>query len=473
MQLKLQEATQFIRSNPPNGTSELSLAETARDALEVAFGAGNVVSTGNAIYYYDSISGLWAQLSEMHLMSLVSTFDRKKVKSSKISMSAAKLRGIIACLKILPGVAQEDFFDTPISGVALINTVLMCTKDGITETAASPNHRLRSCLPHTYSASIMPTKWLALLDQAFSADEDKADKIAVIQEFLGAALIGQAPRFDKCLIFIGSGANGKSTLLDVIQLLVDNYSSISPQKWEDEYYIAMLDGKLLNLVSEMPDTKLVHNEQFKAIVSGESVMSRAPYELPQRMRPIAGHIFAANELPPTDDNADGFWRRFIVLSFNRVFGGTGRTRHQIREEVRPEVPGIIKWCLDGAVRLLQRGEYTNPSSHKTTLENWREESDSVAAWAKYHAKPLQLPDGDISKWLKTEGFRSSSARNFYVNWCVEEGHKPVGGRKFKHRMEALGYLYKRLETGIYWAIRIEVISDQAGPAVDDTKILKN
>ena len=464
MRSKLEETAVYIKSCKVAANSEKSLAESLLEALQSTFDNHVVYTGGEGVYVYEAASGLWKHLDDNRLFSLALEFDGKWLaKKSKINMSAAKASGIVRCFKQLKEIHQPDFFANSTAVVALINTVLLCSKDGIKEVTSAPEHKLRVCLPHKYDPSSQPTKWLELLNQVFEPDSDKADKIALLQEFLGASLIGQAPRFDKCLIFTGSGANGKSTLLDVIQLLVDNYSSIPPQKWEDEYYVSMLDGKLLNLVSEMPETKMVHSEQFKAIVSGESVVARSPYELPQRVRPVAGHIFAANELPPSDDNADGFWRRFVVIGFNRVFTGPGKTRFQIREEIKPEVPGILRWCLEGAVRLLNQMEYTNPRSHKTTLEDWREESDSVAAWAKYHVKPIDFRDEGMSTWLKSEGFSSSSARNFYVNWCNKEGYKPAGARKFKKRMEALGFRNSRVDTGVYWAIRVTVVDDLAAP----------
>lgn len=470
MQSKLAEVSVLIKQSKPPFGSEKALAESMLEAMLAIF-KGNVVYTGGeGIYVYDADAGLWKHLDDNKLFSLVLDFDGMWVaKRTKINMSAAKGFGIVKCFKQLKAISNPEFFADTKPVVALQNTVLECTKHGVTQVVAAPEHKLRLCLPHKYDAKIQPTNWLNLLNQVFEPDADKVKKIALIQEFLGASLIGQAPRFDKCLIFTGSGSNGKSTLLDIIQLLVDNYTSIPPQKWEDEYYVAMLDGKLLNLVSEMPETKLVHSEQFKAIVSGESVVARSPYELPQRIRPIAGHIFAANELPPSDDNADGYWRRFFVIGFNRVFPG-GKTRHQIREEMLLEVPGILRWCLEGAVRLLNQGEYSQPESHKDTLENWREESDSVAAWAKYHVKPLEFPQNDVCTWLKSEGFISSSARNFYVNWCNAEGYKPVGARKFKRRMETLGFQNMRLATGVYWAIRVEVVGAPTAPTLEDKPV---
>lgn len=472
MRSKIQEVCQQIRQQPLLRGSEKALAESLFASLNHVFNDQVVHIGGDGIYIYDTTSQLWQHIEDNWLLSAAGSFDGLLYgRGGKISISASKASGIIRCLKNLAEIYDPTFFDNPISGIAFKNTVLMCSKDGVTETPASPSHRLRISLSYEYHASEKPTKWLKLLDEVFAPDSDRVDKIGVLQEFLGISLINRAPQFDKCLVFVGNGANGKSTLIDIISLLVDKegMASIPPQKWEDEYYTAMLDGKLLNLVSELPETKIVHSERFKAIVSGESVTSRSPYEQPRRIKPVAGHIFATNSLPPSTDDADGFWRRFIVLGFNRVFAD-GKTRGEILADIKPEIPAIAAWALGGGARLLNTGSFTQPASHKMILASWREESDSVAAWAKQQLAALSFTPSDATE-LRREGFKSSSLRKFYVNWCNEEGYKPVGARKFKHRLESLGFYNKRLEEGVFWAVRVTVIDmpDVIGlqPKMDD------
>ena len=471
MQEKLAETIKYIKSNQIIGGSENSLAETLVQALRQNF--GDIISTGNTIYYCDK-DLLWKPIDDTSLCSITSAFDRRVLgKTFKISMSAAKARGVIQFLKLSPQILDQTFFDTPLSGIAFTNTVLIADKDGIQQVAPSKVHRLRTCLPFNYETTIQPTKWLELLDQIFLTDVDKAQKISALQEFLGMCMINRITQCDKCLICVGAGANGKSTLIDAIQLLMSKsaFASIPPQKWEDEYYISLLDGKVFNLVSELPESAILHTDKFKSIVTGDSVMARSPYESPRTIKPIAGHIFATNELPHSDDNSDGFWRRFLVFSFNQTFKNQqGKTRRQILAEIQPEVPAIVYWCLEGAVRRLNQAEFTEIPSHQVTLDTWRLESDSVAAWAKNHAKPIDInQEQPLAAFLKINGWKSAGVRSFYVKWCEAEGYRPVGARKLKRRLEALGYLSFRITDGTYWAIKITVHEDPIAPHQVESK----
>ena len=49
-----------------------------------------------------------------------------------------------------------------------------------------------------------------LLSNFFRDDEDRAEKVQLVREFFGACLLGIAPWYQRGLIGVGVGANGKS-----------------------------------------------------------------------------------------------------------------------------------------------------------------------------------------------------------------------------------------------------------------------
>ena len=65
------------------------------------------------------------------------------------------------------------------------------------------------------------------------------------------------------------------------------------------------------------------------------------------------------------DRTDGFWRRFVILTFNRSFKGDPNRDPNIAESIlAAERPAIVSWFIDGAVRLLKARGYTIPPSHE-------------------------------------------------------------------------------------------------------------
>ena len=140
-------------------------------------------------------------------------------------------------------------------------------------------------------------------------------------QFVGACLLGIAWRYQKCIVLIGEGANGKSTLIDILRALFEasKVAAIPPNKLTDQYYVAELVGKVINLCAETPKSELRDSDKFKSVVTGDWTSGRAPYKPVAHFQPIAGHMFGCNTLPGTDDQSKGFWRRFVVVTFNRVF----------------------------------------------------------------------------------------------------------------------------------------------------------
>jgi len=140
-------------------------------------------------------------------------------------------------------------------------------------------------------------------------------------------------------------------------------SAIAPQDWAQEYRRAMLVGKHLNAVGELPEREIIASEAFKAIVTGDPIVGRIIRESPMTFRPKAGHYFAANRLPGTSDQTEGFWRRFVVLTFNRNLKDDPTRDPEIVSKLLTELPEIVSWLLEGAARLIRAKAYTIPSSH--------------------------------------------------------------------------------------------------------------
>ena len=157
MQAKLAQAIQLIKEAKPASSSEKALAESLLQALVVVFENHVVFTGGEGIYVYDKEAGLWKQLDDNKLFSMALHLDGKWVaKRSKISMSAAKAAGIVRCFKQLDQISKPDFFADALNVIALQNTVLSCSKNGVTEVVAAPEHKLRFCLPHKYDAKVVP-----------------------------------------------------------------------------------------------------------------------------------------------------------------------------------------------------------------------------------------------------------------------------------------------------------------------------
>ncbi len=321
----------------------------------------------------------------------------------------------------------------------------LVTLDGVLPHSAE--HRARASYPLAFEPDAAAPKWERFLADLFRDDADAGDKIACLQEFLGGALFGLSTRFQKCIIATGAGSNGKSTLMEIVRALFpeDRVQSISPKRWEHPFTLAGFVGTLLNVVAELPPGAVLESDQFKAIITGDPITAEEKFKPAFMLRSRAGHLFACNALPATKDQSLGFWRRFMVLEFNRNFeGDTARDTNIATKILASERAGILSWLVRGASRLLDQDGYTIPASHGTALARWKMNSDSVRIFADEY-----VSQGEPARHPAALVYRT------YRIWALESGYKPVAERTFKATMEKIdGVTWTRVETGKVYAFAL-------------------
>lgn len=450
------------------GSSEERLSKVILDVLAHGFGADGLMADRRRLYAYcadssDEDWGIWAELPEESILSFILSMDGlpfgggKAGAVKKLGLSYSKACGIYNCLVKNKRVQSLGFFDEPVQGLALKDTVVCAVGSELRQVPHAPGHRLRTKLPFPYAPGREPVEFLTILQRTFAGDIDADAKVELIRQFIGASLMGIATTYDLCLVFLGSGANGKSTVIDIICSLFppDSVSAITPQTMHKEYYLMQLDGKLLNTTTEMPSGAILASDKFKAVVSGDRVMGRDPHKKPVIFNPKAGHVFAANELPKTEDHSQGFWRRVGILEFNQNFVGqdSHMSRKDLLDLVRNERPAVIAWALEGASALLKAGKFILPASHQKAIGSWQQSSSSLLDWKMGYdtipPPPLKFPAVIRATWSK-----GSDLYNQYKVWCSSHRVQPINSNKFANELESLGLRKEKLDDANYWNLKL-------------------
>jgi putative DNA primase/helicase len=211
----------------------------------------------------------------------------------------------------------------------------------------------------------------------------------------------------------------------------------------------MLAGKLLNIVSELPEADILDSEAFKAVISGDPRTARHIRQAPFTFRPVAGHLFAANRLPGAADHTHGFWRRVVVLQFNRVFGEGEQEPELAKRILDAELPGIVSWFLFGAQRVLAQGGYTIPPSSAKAVDKWRKSADQVRAFVDACTKRLDTsPESH-------DGVPAQQLYRAYRCWAQDNGHRAMASNKFAERMGQLELPAKHTRYGNFYPVKLE------------------
>ena len=274
-------------------------------------------------------------------------------------------------------------------------------------------------LPFKYGAQDEVKLFQSFLDRVLP---DKNSQL-VMAEYISSVFIPQTfLKFEKTMVLVGSGANGKSVVFSIISALLgsENVSNYSLQSLTNEsgYQRAKLSDKLLNYASEISPN--MDSTIFKQLVSGEPVECRLPYKDPFILTDYAKFIFNCNTLPKDVEQNEAFYRRFIILEFKVTIPEEERDPELAQKIISTELSGVLNWVLDGLYRLLENKKFTYSPQIEASVKDYRKQSDSVHLFledsgyiidanAEINAKSLY---GDYKEYSRDYGYRTCSLKSF-------------------------------------------------------------
>ena len=282
-------------------------------------------------------------------------------------------------------------------------------------------------LPFRYAdITTFPTPyWTQYLNSTFvipDTEQTDGTLINFIQEMMGNILL---PSLDSAsaYFFVGSGANGKSILLDIIrQIIGDQYlaSSSIETLTTDKFSVASLVGKKINICNE-EESKFVKADKFKALVTGDPIDAQYKFGAHFTFRPRVKYLFASNEMPTFNSVNEGTLRRLKIIPFNAYFGPQDKkTIPDLKYRLPEELPGIVAWAIEGAKRLSARNlQHTLPPQMENALDEFKDEASSAVAFFR-------------EKYIVTSnGFTSNDDMyDLYKTWCIDNGKKQMSKAKF-------------------------------------------
>jgi len=379
----------------------------------------DVVGCEGSLWEYNSDSGLYDEKLLTKIEGEIGrTFSGSYCKRGGDYKSIARL--------VYIETLQGNYFENPQYGVACKSSYI-CIKDGVlVKKDYTPQLRQR------HKLGIDPIKgdcplFATYLDDTFAGDE-QIEQIMLLQEILGALVTGCFYKLQKAVLLYGSGENGKSVLLELLDCFFPRHlkSSISPADFGGEYNRAQLAGKVVNIVGELEQTKALPAASFKDIIGCDTPLTaRLPYKEPFSFKPIAGHIFSSNHFPQTKDHTHGFYRRWVVLGFHNRVDSKKKIPNLGALIAKKESPQVLAWALIGAKRLIKNAfKLSLTKKHAKMMELWQVQKDSVYCFI-YDDEEVKHDTNATT--LKTEFYVA------YRNYCGESGLKSVGKNNFYER----------------------------------------
>lgn len=265
---------------------------------------------------------------------------------------------------------QEKRF-TPDRNKLCFSNCVYDLETGRTEGFSPSVMSIRS-VPYEYRESAKCPLWERFLARVLPDAEERA----CLQELMGLPFVDRKRlSVEKMALFVGNGANGKSVVMSVWKALLGegNVSTLTPRDLANNKMTYVLSGKMLNFSPDVEVSGNTFSSELKAIASGQTVTGWVLFEgaIEVEAPPL---VFAMNRNPVIKDDSDGMWRRLLIFPFDVTIPASEQDRTLADKIISTELPGVIRWCLEGRRRLVwNRGNFSRCTVMDNALRKMRGE----------------------------------------------------------------------------------------------------
>lgn len=298
--------------------------------------------------------------------------------------------------------------------------------------------------------------WNKFLDETFLSD---TDLITYIHRFFGVVLIGEVT--EQILpFFYGTGANGKTTMLNVIQRILgtgkEGYSTTTPSEIltngdRHPADVAALHGVRLSVISELEEGSRIAEAKAKLLTGSDTITARFMGENWFTFTPSHTFITLTNTMLETASGGSrAFWRRVRNIPFNYVVPKEDRNP-QLENKLLEEAPGILAWMINGTRDYLANG-LPAPDAVQAATDAYEASQDTVGQFIEEACK-IHETNQELFQ------IRVSLFRDQYERWCSLNLVKPIGSKSLTQRLAKLGIRTKKGAKGSRYYSGISINDD--------------
>ena len=264
--------------------------------------------------------------------------------------------------------------------------------------------------------------------------------VTLLYEMIGYCLYRGMP-FQKVFILVGNGANGKSTLLNMITKLLgeENVSHVDLKEIvTNRFGKSELYGKLANIADDCSGNYLEDISAMKRI-TGESYTSIEFKNQNSFSTKInTKTILSYNTIPRMNDTTDGLSRRLVIIPLNAVFKkGLPNYDPYISEKLKKEenLEYVLYQSIKAINKVLTRQEFTIPKQVQERTNEYLRENNPVLNFIY-----------DIYENDSLEEIPCNEVYEAFNCWKIENGLKTdMSMTRFGIEMKKLGYERKQIK----------------------------
>lgn len=286
--------------------------------------------------------------------------------------------------------------------------------------------------------------WLAFIrDIMCRHDKDKTgmEIVEFLQILFGYSITGLSVEHIYPICYGENGRNGKSTLFEVLKVVLGELAYKAPSKFlmqsapgmasGHDTDQTMMRGKRFVWCSESNERDKIDAAKIKELTGGDTITARAAYaKKPISFEPTHTMFIHTNYKPQIPPSDKALWKRLALINFRFRFVNNPKpnTNEKKRDGflkeklIKDELPGILAWLVEGCLKWQKSGrELVIPASIRNDTEQYRKDEDIVghfleATCVEGNSNDFKVKPGELFK--------------AYREWCQEDGHHSMARNRF-------------------------------------------
>ena len=396
----------------PIEVSDFELADIIEEEL-----AGIMRVSGN--HWYIATDYGWERDADKQIYAVVKSAIRIITSESK-HHSSQRMRSVITALEGCQGLrVPVHMWD---SDRAILNTAA-----GIVDLKTGKIRERTEEDFVTKVAGVAPEagptpKFDRFLRETFPVEhwgDDQDEVIDFVLGMLSLAITGEQ-LVQQFFFLWGSGANGKSVLLDIMRDLLGDYgitmktsALMSGNQSGKDYEIARLDGVRMAVASELGRSDRWDEPLIKSLTGDTTIPIREIYGSPKETVNQATLIIAGNHKPRFNGTDGGMVRRMVLVPFKAVVPKEARDSDLRSKIVSAEGGAILHKLIERLVRLRAEG-LNQPKVIQAATDDYVSQNDDLQAFFDDHCERLE------GSWVST-----NDLYRIFRMWKENRGERPM------------------------------------------------
>ena len=284
-----------------------------------------------------------------------------------------------------------------------------------------------------------PSATSELFDTFLAEVLPNAEVRAFTARVFGHALVGRVVEH-LLPILTGTGANGKSTLLDVVASAFGDYAiAAEPDLLVDRGSVhttgqADLLGVRLAVCSETDAGRRLAAATVKRLTGGDKIRARRMRQDNIEFNPSHSVVMVTNHKPQVAGDDPALWRRLRIVPFDVTISKPDST---LPQRLALELPAVLAWIVRGHEDWHRRG-LSEPEAVTAATASYRADSDALGRF--------------LDERCHVSQFATVKARELFgawSAWCHGNGEE-VGTEKSLAEQMTLRGFEKRKSGSMTW-----------------------